>query len=99
MRNHSTASSKELDTIKLDFTPGKTFTLNGVYRVPEVTRNLVSGSILSKCGFKIKIAIFDYVTILKRGVLVDKRFVYDGMFKMNINRTIVSVYTIDSLNL
>lgn len=91
MGNHYKTTVKGLGTIKLEFTSGKTLMFTDVYHVLEVKRNFVSGSILNKCGFKIVIES-DFVTFLKGSAFVGKLFVYNGIFKMNINKTIVSAY-------
>ena len=53
MGNSSTAAVKGKGKVDLEFTSGKTLTLIDVYHVPEVRKNLVSGSLLNKHGFKL----------------------------------------------
>jgi len=43
MGNASTVNIKEISQVELVFTSGKTLTLNDVYFVPEVRKNLVFG--------------------------------------------------------
>ncbi|GJV81291.1 ribonuclease H-like domain-containing protein [Tanacetum coccineum] len=50
MGNHSTAQVKGKGKIDLVFTSGNTLTLNDVLHVLDVCKNLVSGSLLNKCG-------------------------------------------------
>ena len=53
MGNSSTVAIKGKGSVELQFTSGKVLTLNDVYYVPEVRKNLVSGSLLNKFGFKL----------------------------------------------
>ena len=53
MENSSTAEVKGKGKVDLEFTSGKTLTLTDVYHVPDVRKNLVSGSLLNKFGFKL----------------------------------------------
>ena len=78
----------------------KILTLNDVYHVPEIRKNLVSVSLLNKHGFKL---VFDAVISLflsKGGVFVGKGYVYEVMYKLSINEiSIGSAYIIDSISL
>lgn len=84
MGNHSTTAVKEKGKVDLEFTSGKTLTLTNVYHVPEVTKNLVSGSLLNKHGFKL-VFESDKFGLSKSGTFVGKGYVCEGMFKLNIN--------------
>ncbi|GJV11718.1 zinc finger, CCHC-type containing protein [Tanacetum coccineum] len=53
MGNHSTAQVKGKGKIDLVYTSGNTLILKDVLHVPNVRKNLVSGSILNKFGFKL----------------------------------------------
>ena len=87
MGNSSTAAVKGKGKVDLEFTSGKTLTLTDVYHVPEVRKNLVSGSLLNKHGFKL-VFESDKVILSKSGIFVGKGYMYEGMFKMNINKVI-----------
>ena len=52
MGNTSTVDVKGIGQVELLFTYGKFVTSNDVYFVPEVRKNLVSGFLLNKFGFK-----------------------------------------------
>ena len=56
--------------------------------VPNIRKNLASGSLLSKKGFKL-VFEYDKVGLTKRGMYVGKGYTSDGLFKMNVI-TIVS---------
>ena len=52
MGNESTAPILGRGKVVLEFSCGKTRDLKDVLHVPEIGKNIVSGSILNKCGFK-----------------------------------------------
>ena len=55
------------------FTSGKTLTLNDVFYVPEVRKNLVSGFLLNKFGFK-QVYEADKYILSKGSVFVEKGY-------------------------
>ena len=69
-------------------TPGKKLTLNDVLHVPEIRKNLVSGSFFSKKGFRL-VFESDKFVLTKSGIYVGKGYISNGLFKMNV-MTIVS---------
>ena len=87
----------------LKMTSGKELTLNNVLYVPEIRKNLVSGSLLNKHGFRM-VFESDKVTLSKSGMYVGRGYVSDGLFKLNV-LTIInkdnksSVYMLESSNL
>ncbi|GJS09127.1 zinc finger, CCHC-type containing protein [Tanacetum coccineum] len=89
MGNHSTAQVKGKGKIDLVFTSGNTLTLNDVLHVPDVRKNLVSGSLLNKFGFKL-VFEFDKFILSKGGKFVGKGYHTDGMFKLNIKDVVNS---------
>ena len=98
MGNSSTAAAKEKGFVDLEFTSGKMLTLTDVYHVPEIRKNLVSGSHLNKFGFKL-VFESDKFVLTKGGMFVGKGYLYEGMFKLNINKVNVSAYMINSFSL
>ncbi|XP_057476852.1 uncharacterized protein LOC130764565 [Actinidia eriantha] len=68
--------------VVLKMTSGKELTLNNVLHVPEIRKNLVSGSLLSKHGFKL-VFVSDKFILTKDGIYVGKGYLADGLFKMN----------------
>ena len=84
-------------------TLGKQLTLNNVLYVSKIRKNLVSGSLLNKHGFRM-VFESDKVILSKSGMYVGKGYVSDGLFKLNV-MTIInknnksSVYMLESSNL
>ena len=62
---------------------GKKLTLNDVLHVPDIRKNLVSCSLLSKNGFKLVIESNKFV-LTKNGMYVGKGYMSNGLFKINI---------------
>ncbi|KAL6334035.1 hypothetical protein AAG906_000090 [Vitis piasezkii] len=58
-------------------------TLNDVLHVPDIRKNLVSGSLLSKNGFKL-VFVSDKFVLTKNEMFVGKGYLSDGLFKMNV---------------
>ena len=85
--------------MQLGFTSGKTLTLTDVYHVPEVRRNLVFDGVLNKFGFKLIFESNKFI-LFKGGTFFGKGYMYEGMFKLNINNmNVSSTYMVDSLSL
>ncbi|GJS35543.1 zinc finger, CCHC-type containing protein [Tanacetum coccineum] len=89
MGNHSTAQVKRKGKIDLVFTYGNTLTLNDVLHVPDVRKNLVSGSLLNKFGFKL-VFKSDKFILSKGGKFVGKGYHTGEMFKLNIKDVVNS---------
>lgn len=99
MGNSSTAPIKGKGKVDLEFTSGNVLTLTDVYHVPEVRKNLVSGSLLDKHGFRLVFEANKFV-LSRNGTFVGKGYVCEGMYKLNVNNTFtVSAYLLDSLSL
>src|SRR3954464_12252366 len=83
MGNATTSAIEGKGTIVLKMTSGKELTLKDVLFVPEIRKNLVSGSLLSKHGFRL---VFESnkVVISKRDVYVGRGYEKDGVFKLNV---------------
>ena len=64
-------------------TSSKELTLNNVLYVPKIRKNLVSGSLLSKHGFRM-VFESDKVVLTKSGMYVRKGYVTEGLFKLNV---------------
>ena len=79
MENSTTSIVEGKCKVVLKMTSGKELTLNDVLFVPDIRKNLVSGSLINKHGFHI-IFKSDKVVLTKRGVYVGKRYMLGGMF-------------------
>lgn len=83
MGNSSTFKVKGQGNMVLKMSSGKEITLNKVLHVPDIRKNLVSGSLPSKNGFKMVFESHKFV-LNKNGMKVGKRYLSGGMFKMNV---------------
>ena len=83
MGNSATSTIEGEGTVILKMTSGKNLTLKNVLYVPDIRKNLVSGSLLSKHGFRIVIES-DKVVLSKSGMFVGKGYASDGLFKLNV---------------
>nr|GEY41148.1 hypothetical protein [Tanacetum cinerariifolium] len=81
-------------SVALEFCSKKTVTLFNVLYVPKIRKNLVSGPVLNKCGYK-QVYEFDKYIFSKCGVFVGFGYYNNGMFMLNLNKVPVdsdSVY-------
>jgi hypothetical protein len=83
MGNSSTSKVEGKGKVVLKMSSGKELTLNDVLHVTDIRKNLVSGSLLSKNGFKL-VFESDKFLLTKSGMLVRKGYLSDGLFKMNV---------------
>ena len=102
MGNSSASKVEGKGNVLLKFTSGKVVTLTDVLHVPEIRKNLVSGPILSKKGFKL-VFESDRFILTKAGMYVGKGYSTEGLFKLNVlvtntmnNNKNTSVYIVDS---
>ena len=106
MGNSSTSKIVGQGKVILKMTSGKKLTLNNVLHVPDIRKNLVSGSLLSQKGFKL-VFVSDKFVLTKNGMYVGKGYMSNWLFKMNvmtivpsnINKNTSSAYMIESSNL
>ena len=87
-------------------TIGKYLTLKDVLHVPNIQKNLVSGLLLSKNGFKL-VFEFNKFLLFKSGMYMGNGYLSNDLFKMNVmtvfsiidnNKSTSSVYMIESSN-
>uniref|UniRef100_A0A2N9HK96 CCHC-type domain-containing protein n=1 Tax=Fagus sylvatica TaxID=28930 RepID=A0A2N9HK96_FAGSY len=71
MGNHNTAKVLGTGTVELILSSGKKLVLTNVYHVPDIKKNLVSASLLSKNGVK-AVLESDKLILSKNGVFVGK---------------------------
>ena len=69
--------------VNLKLTSGKVLTLHGVQHVPNIRRNLISGSLLVQQDFRL---VFESNKIvISHGVLfIGKCYLSEGLFKLNV---------------
>ncbi|GKA43936.1 zinc finger, CCHC-type containing protein [Tanacetum coccineum] len=72
-------------SVALEFSSGKTVTLFNVLYVPKLRKNLVSGPVLNKCGYK-QVYESDKYILSKSGVFVGFGYYNNGMFMLNLNK-------------
>ena len=107
MGNSSSSKVEDQGKVVLKMTSGKELTLNDVLHVPEIRKNLVSGSLLSKKGFKLAF-VSDNFILTKNRMYVGKGYMSNELFKMNvmtivppiknINNNTSSTYMLESSN-
>ncbi|XP_071913959.1 uncharacterized protein [Coffea arabica] len=103
MGNSASSAIEGQGKVLLKMTSGKTLTLNDVLYVPEIRKNLVSGSLLNKHGFRM-VFESDKVILSKSGMYVGKGYTTNGLFKLNVmtivnNKNKSSAYLLESSNL
>lgn len=108
MGNASSSKVLGIGKVVLKMTSGKLLTLNNVLHVADIRKNLVSGSLLSKNGFKM-VFESDKFVLTKSGMFVGKGYLCDGLFKMNVmtivtkdennNKVASSSYLLESCNM
>ncbi|GKA69082.1 retrovirus-related pol polyprotein from transposon TNT 1-94 [Tanacetum coccineum] len=104
MGNSATADIKGEGDVVLKMTSKKELKLTNVLYVPEIRKNLVSGWLLNKFGFRL-VFESDKFVLSKNQVYVGKGYAMNGMFKLNvmvvkneINKMNSSAYLIESSN-
>ena len=90
MGNSSTSKVKGVGKIALKMTSRKIVTLINVLHVLNVRKNLVSGSLLSKNGFKL-VFVSDKFVLSKNEMYVGKGYLSDGLFKLNVITIVTKV--------
>ncbi|GJW99868.1 retrovirus-related pol polyprotein from transposon TNT 1-94 [Tanacetum coccineum] len=104
MGNSATADIKGEGDVVLKMTSKKELKLTNVLYVSEIRKNLVSGWLLNKFGFRL-VFESDKFVLSKNQVYVGKGYAMNGMFKLNvmvvkneINKMNSSAYLIESSN-
>ena len=81
MGNGSHASVRGVGTIDLKFTSKKIVQLKNVQHVPTINKNLVSGSLLCKDGFKVVLES-NKLVMSKHGQFIGKGYNCGGLFRL-----------------
>ena len=104
MGNSSTSKSEGIGKVVLKMTTGKFLTLKDVLHVLEIQKNLVSGSLLSKKGFKLVFESNKF-SLFKSGMYMGKGYLSNDLFKMNVmttidnNKSTSSIYMLELSNI
>ena len=106
MGNSATSDIKGQGKVVLKMTSGKELTLTNVLYVPEIRKNLVSGSLLNSHGFWL-VFESDKFVLSKSEMYVGKGYMSGGMWKLNVmtiikpkmNKASSSAYILESSNL
>ncbi|GKD59439.1 zinc finger, CCHC-type containing protein [Tanacetum coccineum] len=72
-------------SVALEFSSRKTITLLNMSYAPKLRKNLVSGPVLNKCGYKQGYKSDKYI-LSKSGVFVGFGYYNNGMFMLNLNK-------------
>ena len=83
MGNGLHAIVRGVGTVGLKFTSGKIVQLRNVLHVPSIKKNLVSGSLLCRDGFKVVLES-NKVVVSKSGQFIDKGYECGGLFRFSL---------------
>ena len=106
MRNSATSDIKGQGKVVLKMTSIRELTLTNVLYLPEISKNLVSGSLSNSHGFQLVFESNKFV-LSKGGMYVGKGYMSGGMWKLNVmtiiksymNKASTSTYILESSNL
>ena len=84
MGNGSNALVRGVGTVVLKFTSGKIVRLKNVHHVPSINKNLVSGSLLCRDGYKLVFESNKFV-VSKYGTFVGKGYECGGSFRLSLS--------------
>ena len=93
---NSSSKKEGQSKVVLKMTSRKEVTLNNVVHVPDVMKNLVSGSLLSKHGFCLVLEVDKYV-LTKHGMYVGKGYLSDGLFNLNVMTVTPKSYAMNEI--
>ncbi|XP_023766817.1 uncharacterized protein LOC111915387 [Lactuca sativa] len=83
MGNATTTKVEGQGKVNLKLTSGKDLMLTNVFHVPAMTKNLISGPMLSNKGFKM-VFESDKFVLTKGPTYVGKGYLYKGLFKLSV---------------
>lgn len=83
MGNGSHASVHGTGTVDLKFTSGKIVQLKNVHHVPSIHKNLVSGTLLCRDGFKVVLES-NKLVVSKSGQFIGKGYDCGGLFRFSL---------------
>ena len=98
MGNGSHARVLDVGMVNLKFISGETMQLKNVQQVPTIKKNLVSGSLLCRDGFKLVFESNKYI-LSKFGTFIGKGYESGGLFRLSLsdvcNKVTYNVINID----
>src|SRR5438105_11165751 len=83
MGNGSHASVRGVGMVDLKFTSGKIVQLRNKQHVPSINKNLVSGSLLCRDGFKVVLES-NKVVVSKHDLFIGKGYECGGLFRFSL---------------
>jgi hypothetical protein len=86
MENGARAVVRGVGMVDLKFTSVKTVQLNNVHHVPSIKKNLISGSLLYRDGYKVVFESNKFV-LSKYGTFIGKGYESGGFFRLSLNDT------------
>jgi len=89
MGNGARAAVRGVGTVDLKLTSGKTVQLRNVHHVPSIKKNLISGSLLCRDGFRLVFESNKFV-LSKYGIFVGKGYESGGLFRLSLVDTCLS---------
>ena len=91
MGNGARAGVLGVGTVDLKLTSGKTVQLKNIHHVPSIRKNLISGSLLCRDGFKL---VFESnkCVMSKYGTFVGKGYESGGLFRLSLVDTFTSCH-------
>jgi hypothetical protein len=99
MGNGSHASVCGVGMIDLKLTLGKIVQLKNLQHIPYINKNLVSGSLLCRDGFKVVLESNKFI-MSKCGQFIGKGYVCEGLFRFSVfdfcNKSVNNIY--DGIN-
>jgi hypothetical protein len=103
MGNGSREHVLGVGTVNIKFTLGKTVLLKQVQYVPSIKKNLVSGSLLCRDGFKIMLDLNKWI-LSKYETFAGKGYVSRGLFRLSLlddacNKVVNNVLILDNSNI
>ncbi|GJR92959.1 zinc finger, CCHC-type containing protein [Tanacetum coccineum] len=79
--------------VVIEFSSGKTITLFNVVYVPGLRKNLMSGPVLNKCGYRQVYESNKYI-LSRHGVFIGFGYYNNGMFMLNLNKVPSSINSV-----
>ncbi|GJW04992.1 zinc finger, CCHC-type containing protein [Tanacetum coccineum] len=93
MGDESTKPILGRGNVVIEFSSGKTITLFNVVYVPGLRKNLMSGPVLNKCGYR-QVYESDKYILSRHGVFIGFGYYNNGMFMLNLNKVPSSINSV-----